>query len=271
MKYETMNKKDIANGLVIVNDMFIQKSAPKFRSDEQYEEHVLQVFNQYADWAVSRKAGLLFTGHSIKNISVKQALMLSELSKHIPLFVVAWQLHLVNSALVEMNCVSVLEQDEYDIGSSTVYIAQQSTETGYDKQIVISASPEVLYYTRRNSDSYSSMKLGEGLQRQDAVLGMGVAIGNALKPVVIESDYDDSEWLKEAVNEAYTPRNFGFMEQIKVLNEKAKSQATLVTNDDISAIQHAINGMAPSEHKTFLQELHDTVTVNQQISAGGGL
>jgi hypothetical protein len=253
---------NVGNGLLIVNDMMLQRNKPDFRIDENYEDHVLELFSHFAEYAVAQKLSILLTGRSAKNVSIKHALMLASLKGRCNIFVAEFEASSVNPALLEMNCITVLPEGDFMMGDTRVHISGVAPKDNgnYDKIILLNSQPEVLFKTTKG---WGSQPIPSSIQRNDGELGHSVEVSK-VKPKLVSALFDDSDMIKDDVYEAGITLDFGFIDKLKTLNQRHREIDISEIDDAISPLQQVINGMDLSFAKQQVQSLFDEASEAQE-------
>jgi hypothetical protein len=255
---------NITNGFLIVNDMMLQRNKPDFRIDENYEDHVIQLFSHFSEYAVSKKLTIILTGRCVKSPSIKQALMLAALKSRCNLMVAEWESSSVNPALIEMNCIELLRVENASFFDSKVHVSDviPSDIDNYETVILLNSHPEVMY---KSLNGWKSLQIPSSIQRVDGVQGCSIEITKSrLKPKFVSALYDDSDVIKDDDDVSGSTMDFGFIEKLKNLNRCQREMDITVVDSAISPLQQAINSMELSYASEQVQSLFNDALSERQ-------
>jgi hypothetical protein len=253
---------NVCNGFLIINEMMIQRNKPDFRTDVDFENHVVQLFTHFTDYAISKKLTIILTGRCIKSPSIKQALLVAALKSRCDLVVAQWESHLVNPALIEMNCIEVLNVDNVNFNDGKLYVSDMppSNIDSYETIVLLNSQPKVMYKT---ASGWKSMPIPTSLQKVDGEFGGAVEIiKSRIKPKIVSAVYDDSDVIKDVVDVNRNIIDFGFIEQLKNLNQRHLEIDIAELDFAVSPLQQVLNSMPMTYATEQVQSLFNDASLD---------
>ena len=245
---------------VVIADLNLKSRCPDCRSDVDFESHSLAVLEEYISFAKKQKCeDILLVGTCLKHISIRQALKIMHIKLDVTLHVLACEKHLVNSALIEMNCVNVVgdcdfvSDDDTSAPGLDIHVAEMNDASGKyllfenkqwhvkcvneKRHVVLHAIPPALAMTTQDKP--------------------GVFFVNKnVKPKFIPSTVDHVSYVKtNSVGKTEHNLDSKFTDRLKEISQMQK----LSNHSDSQDVQSLIHEMEISDARSIVQNLYDDV------------
>ncbi|WP_218309869.1 hypothetical protein [Alteromonas antoniana] len=254
---------NLGRGVVIVHDMYLQKRKPNFRDDLSFEDHSLAVFMEYAEYASSQGLGVLFTGTSIKQVSIRHALMLMQLKERVPLFVTSTDASQVHPALLDMNCIKAIEPGEHTLAGSRFVIGPDVGDiAGGEKHLLFADHQVYIRFRDGRSSDVRTHVLYPSLQSSEGRAGEATVLTGGINPKRYASSFEDAAMVCDMSLPELPKTTFSFTERLRELNE-IKMKKCDVDESGVSPIQGMINELTPGYAKDQVQTLFNAVSTEQ--------
>lgn len=245
-------------GFVIVSNLNLKSRCPENRSDVNFESHSLAVFEEYVSFAFEKKCkDVLFVGHCLKSLSLRQALKIMQLKLDVNLHVLACEKHLVNPALIEMKCVNVVGDN-----ALTSQIDMDSTNDKEEPgKYIIRENNRWFIKSVSNKNDVAMHPVPPAIAfHKDDVPGV-LFVNKNVKPNFIASTIDDVSYVcSTSFTHANRKLDSSFTIRLKELCDKQQEKRQAGGQD----LQSFINEMEISDARSIVQNLYDDVHLSSK-------
>ena len=253
-----MNKEiKTSKGFVVVSHLHMRGKTLSCRSDVDYESHITRVLEEYIQIAKDNNVDILFLGECVKSLSLRQALQVMQYKFEVNMFVLPCDVNSVNPALIEMKCLSILDDALLSIGNHELSL-NEPRDTGKalyhnGEQWVVSSA------NAKGVITHHFVPPAVALNKQDKPGCL--LINKNRNPKEICSTVDDISCVIKAPQSEGVSKKLDstFMVKLKSISDKQHAN-----KGNALDVQSLINDVELGQPKAFVQELYNSVSKKSQ-------